>query len=539
MQARVIEALASEVRLASPEVLPIVRRVGGRQARLALVLLGACAPTDDTPGRDAFGGGATTAAASDQRAPRESAPSPSRGSAFLPGGALHGVSARDRQLIAVGRDSAGRGVVFLSNDGARWTQVEIQAPTLPRLRAVVAWRHRFVAFADSGSTILWASSDGRAWTPVRPTPRAFADAGVTDVVAGGPGLVAVGYRHDPGETDEPVGGLVWTSRDGATWTRVDAGRTFELNEGTINSVALGGPGLIAAGADIDGTVVWTSRDGTLWERVPRDRAVFGGTGISAITAWRDGLVAIGARIPDAVPLQWTSRDGRTWMRERADRTFDARSAVSDVSQVAGRLVAVGWDSAGGAIWASDDGRSWTLVAAGSVPLATDTAKVPQPLARSSPDTASLGAHRPTELVEAATAIVRFLRGEVAFDRIRLADTVALYLGREEGGTQSNVPREMLRDRSNWNVRSEPLRHTYSFVPPKRSAELTTHVGRHLNCLDYALSSTFPDLGRFPHVGTTLKYGADSCLQTWNLTLVFEPHERPPMLIAAVYDQHEW
>jgi hypothetical protein len=110
---------------------------------------------------------------------------------------------------------------------------------------------------------------------------------------------------------------------------------------------------------------------------------------------------------------------------------------------------------------------------------------------------------------------------------------------EEGKTQRNVAREMLRHRLSWKVQSEPLRHSYSFVPPEGNATLTTRVGRHLNCLDYPLAATFPDLARLPHVGTTLRYGADSCLQTWNLTLVFDPHERPLTLVAAVYDQFEW
>ena len=69
--------------------------------------------------------------------------------------------------------------------------------------------------------------------------------------------------------------------------------------------------------------------------------------------------------------------------------------------------------------------------------------------------------------------------------------------------------------------------------------MTTRPGRHLKCLDYPLSATFPELARFPHVGTTLRYGTDSCLQTWNLTLVFDPDDRPLTLVAAVYDQFEW
>jgi hypothetical protein len=186
---------------------------------------------------------------------------------------------------------------------------------------------------------------------------------------------------------------------------------------------------------------------------------------------------------------------------------------------------------------------WVLGLAGcnrdDVPPNRDSAQAAAPTVSSSSDTHLLGVHRPVELVEAATAVVGFLRGEVEFERIRLVDTVSLYLGREEGGTRSDVGRERLRDRSNWSVRSQGLRHVYSFVPPARPAKLTTRVGRHLNCLDYPLSSTFPELARFPHVGTTLMYGTDSCLQSWNLTFVFDPDRTSPTVIAVVYDQWEW
>jgi hypothetical protein len=177
--------------------------------------------------------------------------------------------------------------------------------------------------------------------------------------------------------------------------------------------------------------------------------------------------------------------------------------------------------------------------AGSPSANSDSPTATTPGAAPSSDNGPLGVHRPFELIEAATNVVGFLRGEVAFDRIRLADTVSLYLGLEEGGTRAEVERGMLRYASNWKVRSQGLRHVYSFAPPRGSAKLTTRVGRHLNCADYPLSSTFAELARLPHVGTTLMYGADSCLQSWNLTLVFDPNEKPPTVIAAVYDQWEW
>jgi hypothetical protein len=103
-----------------------------------------------------------------------------------------------------------------------------------------------------------------------------------------------------------------------------------------------------------------------------------------------------------------------------------------------------------------------------------------------------------------------------------------------------VERELLRQPSNWTVRSETLRYAYSFAPTRRTSELTTVVGRHLNCFDYALSTRFENLARLPHVGTMLlPKDFDSCLQSRNLTLVFDPKLKPPTLVAAVYDQWEW
>jgi len=173
---------------------------------------------------------------------------------------------------------------------------------------------------------------------------------------------------------------------------------------------------------------------------------------------------------------------------------------------------------------------------------SDSAAPSEPAA-SSPDTVPLGAHSAEELVDAAAAIVAFLRGEADFDHIRVADTVTLYLAPEAGGASRTVTRDMLRDRSSWTIRGPRLRPGrqgigYSFVPSKGRAELTMRVGRHVKCLEYPLSSIYQELARLPHVGITLAHGT-GCLQTHNFTLVFDPDEQPPTLVAAVYDQWEW
>jgi hypothetical protein len=122
--------------------------------------------------------------------------------------------------------------------------------------------------------------------------------------------------------------------------------------------------------------------------------------------------------------------------------------------------------------------------------------------------------------------------------VRLADSVTLYLSPEGGGTRRAFAREQLRDPSSWRVASGG--HAYAFAPPAGVTRLTARAGRHFNCREYPLSSRFPDLARLPHVGVKLEpERTESCLQTWNVTFVFDPAARPARLVAAVYDQWEW
>jgi hypothetical protein len=67
------------------------------------------------------------------------------------------------------------------------------------------------------------------------------------VAAGGPGLVAVGSDDSAGDAD----GAVWTSPDGLTWTRVvDLAEALGGTGGQdMARVVAGGPGLVAVGFD--------------------------------------------------------------------------------------------------------------------------------------------------------------------------------------------------------------------------------------------------------------------------------------------------
>ena len=70
--------------------------------------------------------------------------------------------------------------------------------------------------------------------------------------------------------------------------------------------------------------------------------------------------------------------------------------------------------------------------------------------------------------------------------------------------------------------------------------MTTRTGSHFNCLEYELSSLVPELADMPHVGTMLNPSAlESCLESWNMTMVFDPQKEPPALVAVVHDRWEW
>ena len=142
------------------------------------------------------------------------------------------------------------------------------------------------------------------------------------------------------------------------------------------------------------------------------------------------------------------------------------------------------------------------------------------------------------LERAARQAVGFLRGEVPFDSLALADTVELRVAPEGGNARNKVSRHALRDRSAWTIADHDQR--FPLVPPADYSTVSTKVGRHFNCHEQDLATRAPDLASRPHVGARLRPdSARSCLQTWNATFVFDTVGGSPRLKAILYDQWEW
>jgi photosystem II stability/assembly factor-like uncharacterized protein len=242
-----------------------------------------------------------------------------------------------------------------------------------------------VAVGASDRAEVWTSSDGRTWTRV--PGQQLGPGSIWDVTAGGPGLVAVGTNDNETarilgqQTPGPVHAVIWTSENGLTWTRLPDDPVFR-DTPFATAVVAGGPGVVAVGAH---NVAWFSSDGTTWDMaapppIPAD--VYPGDDgrhpqiyLTDVAASSDHLVAIGwAMLNDnsEVPVIWASADGTRWANVLLDpEVFPLGGAIRAVAGGPDGFVAIGsLSNERPAIWTSADGEHWRLVWPGRKALAS-------------------------------------------------------------------------------------------------------------------------------------------------------------------------
>jgi hypothetical protein len=292
------------------------------------------------------------------------------------------VAGPDR-LVAVGANG-GPATAWTSSDGATWTRTPSGDLDRADIRDIRSGGPGFIATGSdgpegaNGKETIWTSEDGVSWNRLPDDP-VFGDTLFISAVApGGPGLVAVGswmgawYSSD-GSTWErasvpPVPPEVYPGDDGKT------------PQIYLTDVADRGGRLVATGwamltddgnGDHPVVVVWTSRDGRSWTDVPTPADVFPpDSSISDITAGPDGFVAIGHITVGQVstPAIWSSSDGRDW---RLHRPGPDGLQLSSVAAGDGGYVAVGATmgctdcaSREAVVMTSVDGDTWVGVPSG-------------------------------------------------------------------------------------------------------------------------------------------------------------------------------
>jgi hypothetical protein len=208
-------------------------------------------------------------------------------------------------------------------------------------------------YLERDSAGVWTSKDGLTWKAVRNSGSGFAGGEMIAVAAGGPGLVAVG-RNESGAT-------VWVSENGLSWTHV-GGEVSTFRDSAMNGVTAGGPGLVAVGREGSRAAVWISKRGLSWNRV----AVFDDSEMHAVTAGEPGFVVVGRSRQSNTAAVWISRDGLTWIRDHGPIYASRGAAMSTVTAYEKGLVAAGgsFDSYEAAVWTSKDGLRWGRVSGG-------------------------------------------------------------------------------------------------------------------------------------------------------------------------------
>jgi hypothetical protein len=281
------------------------------------------------------------------------------------------------RFVAVGIAVDGGGTFLDSDDGSTWhRQANLGEQASPMRLA--AGPGGVVAVGSVGERLAsWVSADGLTWSAhpgAFPTPDVGMDTvAVTDVVPRGDGWLAIG-RRDPFCNFEcgfdPIRAYVWTSSDGAHWTRV-LGQA-DLGEGGMDAVTQTADGFVAVGNSHGHAAIWTSPDGLVWSRVPDD-PMFGSNTVDGLpvrataVASRDGVVVVlGVRSGGEASRvrAWWSADGGAWSKASVEKA--AGGQVFSVAPARTGFLATGpsgGDSCRGGIWASTDGRAWRCDAA--------------------------------------------------------------------------------------------------------------------------------------------------------------------------------
>jgi hypothetical protein len=259
-----------------------------------------------------------------------------------------------------------------------WTQLTVSGDinAVPGQSAIVAATATGAGYLAVGTQdvgpMAWTSSDGGAWTRTTspPAPQGGLAVTMSDVVAGGPGFVAVGseFGADPcSRGSAPIElaatgtayvlAIAWTSTDGQSWTRTPA--SASLAGAAMFRVARVGSRFVAIGVATRGCVTraaaWTSTDGVHWQLHTPGAWTKGGGGDLVVAGSR--LIAVGqSGCPACVARAWTSIDGITWYPATG---IGLGYGIYSVASGAHGLVAVGSDRSGtGLIWTSKDGLTW-------------------------------------------------------------------------------------------------------------------------------------------------------------------------------------
>ncbi len=312
--------------------------------------------------------------------------------------------------------------IWASEDGKAWSRlgpdafIDGASPLIEDEYSREEWSEPCITSGQPGLVIttglhIFISGDGLSWREIRGVA-AFEGsqcemnsatgrfsftykAGAFQDVAGIPGGYVASVIADntrQGMQGWLPGPSIWASPDAENWSLVQAEYIELFGMDAVNSITVGGPGLVAVGSGVEedydangaGARVWTgTADGNSWSRLPDDPSVLGGPGdqeMKDVVPGGPGLVAAGYGSADIsggqeyTGLAWTSPDGIIWKRSAPGEAVFADAelfgvaaggpgivvagAVHNQNMISGSLAS---ESLGAAVWTSTGGLSWSRI----------------------------------------------------------------------------------------------------------------------------------------------------------------------------------
>ena len=264
---------------------------------------------------------------------------------------------------AAGYPGAVSPVVWTSDDGGRnwkptWSPGTVVLGS-DTVQTILATGSGLLLFdGGTGGSALWQSTDGHSFEQVQ-LPDSMSALTVAAATYGDGRVVAVLRNKYTGGPDTAYGegDQLWTSLDGATWTR----DTLQ-GQPVLMSITSTATGFLAGGQARSGgpSTVWFSPDGVSWQRV----TLPGASVAVAVGADRDVMVAEARQEP--VARLWWSIDGVKWFRGQVRGTllsYPISGAWLGVAilPVPGGFVT--WGTPASTLWFSATGAVWSKVMA--------------------------------------------------------------------------------------------------------------------------------------------------------------------------------
>ncbi|GAA2426857.1 hypothetical protein GCM10010191_44330 [Actinomadura vinacea] len=257
------------------------------------------------------------------------------------------------------------GQAFTSRDGSTWTQSgRLASPGYQRTSRILASGEGYAAIVVRGRDIaISRSADGSAWQDTGSLANQPGRVLNGSALSSGQ-IVLVGAENGGGELNAMLG--VYDS--GGTPLPVDISKVpgAVRPDHTVAAIAAGSDRAVAVGSARGDAGVWTSTDGAAWTRAQAGQGVLSRPGpqqLVGVTQGRAGWLAVGTdQANPRRPLVVTSADGATWQAgDSAERFKPARNTplatYATASGPAGYVI-VGEDGLSAATWFSADLKTW-------------------------------------------------------------------------------------------------------------------------------------------------------------------------------------